>query len=81
MKTDSRTEDLLAQLLRLTAAQVVNGKTLTEGASLLDRLGVGRDTIAAVYATSEGSVRAAISQSKADKPSKAKRGGKSAGPA
>ncbi len=67
-------EKLLEQILRVVAAAAVHGKTLSEGAPFLQRLGVDHSVIAAIYDTSGGSVRAILSQAKksARKP-KAKR--------
>lgn len=70
MVDDGRATELLEQLLSLTAASVVQGKSLSEGAPLLDRLGVDRGVIAAVYGTSEASVRAIVSQAKSKKGKK-----------
>jgi len=70
MTDENRTAPLLEQLLKLTAASAVQGKSLSEGAPFLDRLGVDRGIIAAVYDTSEASVRAILSQAKSKKRKK-----------
>lgn len=60
----SQIEIQLELLLKVVAALTVGDKRLSEGAQLLDRLGVDRALIAAIYDTSQGSVRAALSQAK-----------------
>jgi len=67
---DTRELDLLEKLLRVNAATLVAGKNLSEGAPLLERLGVERPAVAAIYDTSESSVRSVLS--KANKPSSEK---------
>jgi hypothetical protein len=63
----TRIETLLDQLIRVTAATAVHGRGLSQGAPFLDRLGVDRGVIAAIYDTSESSVRGAISKARGDK--------------
>jgi hypothetical protein len=55
---------LLGQLLKVTCYMAVQGKSLSDGAPLLDRLGVDRSITAEIYGTSEGSVRAILSQAR-----------------
>jgi hypothetical protein len=55
---------ILEQILGIMATTAVQGRTLSEGATLLDRAGVERRVIAQIYGTSDGSVRAVLSQSK-----------------
>lgn len=61
----NRTEELLEQILRVMAASVVEGKTLSEGAPFLHRLGVELEVIERVYGTTKGSVSGTISKANA----------------
>jgi hypothetical protein len=57
-------EKRIEQLLKVVAALAVADKNLSEGAPLLDRLGIERALIAEIYDTSPGSVRGVLSQAK-----------------
>jgi hypothetical protein len=57
-------ETRMAQLLKVVAALAVADKNLSEGAQLLDRLGIDRTLIAAIYDTSPNSVSAVLSQAR-----------------
>ncbi len=70
MSETTRTEQLLEQILRVLAATAVQTKTLSDGAPYLDRLRVDRAVIADVFETSDGSVRAILSQAKSKKGKK-----------
>ena len=70
---DIQLATVVDQLLKVTCAMAVQGKSLSEAAPLLERLSVDRSITAAIYDTSEGSVRAILSQAKKTQPkSKAK---------
>jgi hypothetical protein len=56
-----------SQHIRLLAAIVVDGKSLVDGAVLLDRLGVSRATTAAIYDTTQGTIRSTIAKAKTKK--------------
>lgn len=58
----NRMEATLNSILRLLAAQAVEGKPLTEGAKLLERAGLERRMIADLYQTSPESVRSILSK-------------------
>jgi len=66
LNESSRVEELLDQLLKVAAATAVQRKSLSDGAPYLDRLGIGRGVVAAIYDTSEASVRAILSQARKD---------------
>jgi hypothetical protein len=63
-KDIERLEGKLDAIIRLLAAPQVEGKKLSEGAVYLDRLGVDRDTIAGLYATTPDAVRVSLRRSK-----------------
>ena len=57
-------EEQLKLILKVLAAFTVQGKSLTEGAQFLDRLGVDRGVIAEIYDTTPSSVRGRLSEAK-----------------
>lgn len=57
-------ENKLDILINLLAARWVDGKSLTDGALFLDKLGVDRRVTATIYDTSPDAVRASISAAK-----------------
>jgi hypothetical protein len=64
---DDGTEKLDRQLqliVKVLAALTVRDKNLSEGAQLLDRLGLDRALTAEIYATSAASVRGVLSKAK-----------------
>jgi hypothetical protein len=54
----------LQLIAKLLGALTVRDKNLSEGAPLLDRLGLDRALIAEIYATSAASVRGVLSKAK-----------------
>jgi hypothetical protein len=54
----------LQLIVKVLAALTVRDKNLSEGAPLLDRLGLDRAVIAEIYATSAASVRGVLSKAK-----------------
>lgn len=70
---DNRDHELVKAMLRVNAASLVAGKSLAEGAPLLNRLGIDRATMAAIYDTTESSVRAAISDARSVKSKRSRK--------
>lgn len=59
-----RIEVTLTSILRLLAAEAVEGKSLAEGVQLLDRAGLESGLIADICGTTAGTVRATLSRAK-----------------
>jgi DNA-directed RNA polymerase specialized sigma24 family protein len=74
MTSDDKLDEVSRKLdlvVRILAYQLVANSTLSQGAPILRRLGLGAREIAAIFNTTVGTVRVGLSQSKKSKKKKA----------